>query len=205
LSKYFQANPRDKAQKKDHDIPVSWDHTTTTSKAIQEGPGEQVVPLDQIPELVDDQEAARPTAKNKSKKQARYLEKIPVDWTQEMVKSWEFSRTWLSQEPVLVSYCPGYPVVITVDSLLIAQNGIVEQYQRSRHLLVLAYYSRKVVGTKKMWAAAMLELDGLCWILKKAADFIENQTFLVINDHRAIQYILGYHQRNPRLSLVSFT
>jgi hypothetical protein len=99
-----------------------------------------------------------------------------------------------------VSYRPSYPVVITVDSLLIAQNGIVEQYQRSMHLLVLAYYSRKVVGTKKMWAATMLELDGLCWILKKATDFIENQTFSVITDHRAIQYILGYKGENRKIT-----
>jgi hypothetical protein len=83
-------------------------------------------------------------------------------------------------------------------NLYIAQNGIVEQYQRSMHLLVLAYYSQKVVGTKKMWAATMLELDGLCWILKKAADFIKNQTFAMIMDHWAIQYILGYKGENRK-------
>jgi hypothetical protein len=199
LEQFFKSNPRKKPLKKDNDVVLPWAHTTSTSTTVKEGSNATIKPLDQISDLVDDVQAARPVAKNKSKKQARYLAKIPVVWTAEMNEAFEYSRTWLSQSPVLVSYCPGYPVVISVDSLLTAQHGIVEQYQPLQNRLALAYYSRKVEGLKKMWSATILELDGLVYVLKKAAHFIEQQSFAVVTDHRAIQFIWNYKGKNRKI------
>jgi hypothetical protein len=183
LERFFKENPRDKPSKKDNDLVLPWAHTTSTSPTIKEGLNAAIKPLDQIPDLVDDVQAARSIAKNKSKEQARYLSKIPVTWTKEMNKVFEYSQTWLSQSPVLVLYRPGYPVVISVDSSLAAQHGIVKQYQPSQNRLVLAYYSCKVKGLKKMWSATILELDRLVYVLKRAAHFIEQQSFAIVTDH----------------------
>jgi hypothetical protein len=155
--------------------------------------------LDQLPELIDDVQAQRPQPKNKSKRQANYLKKIPLHWDDELEEAWQFSRTWLTTEPILCTFLPGYPVVISCDSSLIAQNGIIEQYRPNGMRQPLAYYSRRVSGLKQHWPATLLETDGMCWVLKKAKQFIETDQFAVITDHRAIQFITNYNGSNTKL------
>jgi hypothetical protein len=78
LEQFFKSNPRKKPLKKDNDVVLPWAHTTSTSTTVKEGSNAAVKPLDQIADLVDDVQAARPVAKNKSKKQARYLAKFQL-------------------------------------------------------------------------------------------------------------------------------
>lgn len=199
LNQYHKSNPKERPVKKNNDDPLAWTTTSTAIKHIQEGSGDGLIPMNQIPELVDDIQAERPVPKNKSKREHRYLSKIPMEWTQECIEAYEYSRQWLSSSPILVSYKPNYPVIISVDSSLTAQNGIVEQYQPAKYRLVLAYISRKVTGLKRMWASTLLELDGLCYALKKAAPFIEVGDFTVITDHRALQFIREYKGENRKI------
>jgi hypothetical protein len=82
LERFVKDNLRDKPSKKDNNLVLPWAHTTSTSPTIKEGINAAIKPLDQIPDLVNDVQAARPIAKNKSKKtgalpqqNSRYLDK----------------------------------------------------------------------------------------------------------------------------------
>jgi hypothetical protein len=50
-----------------------------------------------------------------------------------------------------------------------------------------------------MWSATILELDGLVYVLKQAAHFIEQQSFAIVTDHRAIQFIRNYKGENRKI------
>jgi hypothetical protein len=87
LQAFHKKNPRDRPQKKDNDRALPWNTTTTVSKVIAEGHSDSLQPLNQIPGLEDEFLSEQPLPKNKSKRQKRFLEKIPVDWTEPMVEA----------------------------------------------------------------------------------------------------------------------
>jgi hypothetical protein len=198
LKQYFKSNPKDKNQPKNNDQLLPFWTTQTANKFVTDGSTTPAVtPTDVI--LLEELSYHRAAPKNKTKKQARYLAKIPIQWTERLLEVWEDSKKFLTTSPVLCSPLPGRPIVISCDSSTTAQNGIIEQYQPSLERLPLAYYSRIVSGLKKLWPATLLELDGACWVLKKSAQFIDQQRFTIIVDHRAIAFIRAYQGDNQKL------
>ncbi|UYV64168.1 hypothetical protein LAZ67_2006908 [Cordylochernes scorpioides] len=122
----------------------------------------------------------------------------PFIWNEEVEESFAKLKMALSTKPVLAIYNPDYPSKVYTDASKDGIGAILTQIGPDNEEHVIAYYSKTLQPHQENYSAYEME----CLAVIQATDhfhvYIENQTFEIITDHAALQWLFAMKKPKPK-------
>ncbi|KAK5845757.1 hypothetical protein PVK06_001973 [Gossypium arboreum] len=118
---------------------------------------------------------------------------VKFEWTEKCQKSFDQSKTHLTEAPVLVQPESGKEFVIYSDASLLGLGCVLMQEGR-----VVAYASRQLKPHEKNYPTHDLELAAIVFALKIWRHYLFGENCHVYSDHKSLKYLMTQRDLNLR-------
>merc|ERR1712020_83105 len=108
-----------------------------------------------------------------------------LDWSDDMVRSFEATKEALANATMLHHPVQGAPTALTSDASDTALGAVLEQ-KISGTWRPLAFFSRQLRKSERNYATFDRELLGIYLAIKHFCYFVEGRVFTVFTDHKPI-------------------
>jgi hypothetical protein len=115
-------------------------------------------------------------------------ENTPFTWDNEKQKVFEYLKQALCTAPVLRTFDPKLPIVVTTDASGFAIGAVLEQDEYGSRRPV-AYFSHTMNQHEQKYHAQEQELLAIVEALGHWRSYLHGQAFLVQKDHASLQYL----------------
>jgi transposase InsO family protein len=120
-------------------------------------------------------------------------------WSEECQEAFDLLKTKLVEGPVLA--CPNFelPFVIQTDASTSGLGAVLTQdFPEGER--VIAYASRGLQKSERVYSATELECLAVVWSIEKFRPYIEGMEFTVITDHHSLQWLNKLQNPSARLA-----
>ena len=121
----------------------------------------------------------------------------PFTWDNKTQEAFELLKQALCTAPVLRTFDPHLPIVVTTDASGFAIGAVLEQDEDGFRRPV-AYFSRTMNPHEQNYHAQEQELLAIVEALRHWRSYLHGQTFLVETDHASLQYLTTQDHLTPR-------
>jgi RNase H-like domain found in reverse transcriptase/Integrase zinc binding domain len=121
----------------------------------------------------------------------------PFAWDSTTQDAFEQLQQSLCTAPVLRTFDPKLPIVVTTDASGFAIGAVLEQDEAGARRPV-AYFSRTMNPHEQNYHAQEQELLAIVEALRHWRSYLHGQTFLVQTDHASLQYLTTQDHLTPR-------
>ena len=121
----------------------------------------------------------------------------PFVWTDRQDEAFKTLKRAITTAPVLKTFDPEYPVVVTTDASKDAIGAVLEQeFPCGKH--PVAFYSRTLNEIESRYSAHELELLGVVDTLRAWRCYLHGRKFIVHTDHDPLRYLETQQKLSPK-------
>lgn len=120
---------------------------------------------------------------------ARRNDKTPIDWTEDLKKSYQAAKEGLLKYVRLAYPKPGAQLRLTTDASDLAIGGVLEQETEKGKYEPLGFFSEKLTRTQLAWSTYDKELYAIAAGIEKFEHLLEAQDFVVRTDHKPLTFL----------------
>lgn len=124
----------------------------------------------------------------KAKPLTELTKNVPFIWKEETQKAFESLKRTISEAPVLKTFDPKLPIIVTTDASKIAIGAVLEQLAPEGKVPV-AFYSRTLNQCERNYAPHELELLAIVDTLRAWRVYLHGNHFTVHTDHYPLRYL----------------
>ena len=122
---------------------------------------------------------------------------VPFVWTERTEESFNSLKERVISAPVLQTFHPDYPVIVTTDASTVAIGAVLEQDSpEGRH--PVAFTSRTLNPAEQNYAPHELELLAIVDTLRAWRSYFHGRKFTVHTDHYPLKYLQTQEHLSPR-------
>ena len=138
-----------------------------------------------------------PGCSNIAKPLTELTKDVPFQWTDRTQDSFEMLKSKITSAPVLQTFHPDYPTIVTTDASTFAIGAVLEQDGPDGRLPV-AFTSRTLNSAEQNYAPHELELLAIVDTLRAWRSYLHGRKFLVHTDHHPLRYLQTQEHLSPR-------
>jgi RNase H-like domain found in reverse transcriptase/Reverse transcriptase (RNA-dependent DNA polymerase)/Integrase zinc binding domain/Retroviral aspartyl protease/Chromo (CHRromatin Organisation MOdifier) domain len=121
----------------------------------------------------------------------------PFKWDNATQDAFEQLKQVLCTAPVLRTFDPNLPIIVTTDASGFAIGAVLEQDETNLRRPV-AYFSRTMNPHEQNYHAQEQELLAIVESIRHWRSYLHGQKFLIQTDHASLQYLTTQEHLNPR-------
>jgi len=123
---------------------------------------------------------------------------LKIQWSENMVKSFEQLKGALCSTPVLVSPKNNSMFILDTDASQFGIGAVLSQRDPDQNEQVVSYASNRLSKTESRYCATRKELLAVVHYIRKFSHFLTGRKFILRTDHKSLTWLMSW--RNPSTS-----